>query len=345
MERRLAKTNILLTTIGRRTYLVRYFQEALKGNGSVYVTNSSPMVPAFEIADKAFLSPLTYDDEYIPFLKKVCMDYKVNAIVPVFDLELPILARHRKEFEDIGTKIVVSGEKTVLTCNDKWLSFKFLDEAGIGTPRTFLDIETVKEAIDNGDISYPVMIKPRWGMGTMSTYEACDDQELELLCKKVKREIFDSYLKYESSQDKEECVIFQEKLSGQEYGLDIICDLDSHYRSTIVKRKHEMRANETDCAVTVKDDNLKDIGECIAKSFGDMQGPMDVDIIRCGDKDYVLDLNARFGGGYPFSHIAGADVPRAIVKWLRGEMVEDGLITANENVTARKEIGIVKLNV
>jgi len=339
------RTNILLTTIGRRTYLVRYFQKALNGNGNVYVTNSSSLVPAFEIADKAFLSPLTYDEGYVPFLKRICLEYNINAIVPVFDLELPILARHRKEFEDIGTKIVVSGENTVLTCNDKWLSFKFLDGAGIGTPRTFLDINAVKAAISNGEISYPIMIKPRWGMGTMSTYEACDEQELELLNKKVKREIFDSYLKYESSQDKEECVIFQEKLSGQEYGLDIICDLNGIFRNTIVKKKYEMRANETDCAITVRDEALEDIGKCIAKSFGDMQGPMDVDVIRCGEKDYVLDLNARFGGGYPFSHIAGADVPQAIINWLRGEAVEDNLITAQEGVAARKEIGIVKINI
>ena len=29
-------------------------------------------------------------------------------------------------------------------------------------------------------------------------------------------------------------------------------------------------------------------------------------------------MNARLGGGYPFSHIAGTDLPGAIVEWLRG---------------------------
>ena len=46
--------------------------------------------------------------------------------------------------------------------------------------------------------------------------------------------------------------------------------------------------------------------------------PKDVDVIMNPDNmcPYVIDMNARFGGGYPFSHLAGLDLPRAVVEWL-----------------------------
>ena len=29
-----------------------------------------------------------------------------------------------------------------------------------------------------------------------------------------------------------------------------------------------------------------------------------------------------FGGGYPFSHLAGVNLPMAIIKWLKNEFVD-----------------------
>lgn len=33
-------------------------------------------------------------------------------------------------------------------------------------------------------------------------------------------------------------------------------------------------------------------------------------------------MNARFGGGYPFSHLAGVNLPKAIITWLTGEQLD-----------------------
>jgi carbamoyl-phosphate synthase large subunit len=32
-----------------------------------------------------------------------------------------------------------------------------------------------------------------------------------------------------------------------------------------------------------------------------------------------IDLNPRIGSGYPFSHVAGANVPAALISWINGE--------------------------
>ena len=55
-------------------------------------------------------------------------------------------------------------------------------------------------------------------------------------------------------------------------------------------------------------------------------------------------MNARFGGGYPFSHMAGANLPLAIVKWLQKEKVDKSLLKAESNVMAQKDINLVHVN-
>jgi carbamoyl-phosphate synthase large subunit len=46
---------------------------------------------------------------------------------------------------------------------------------------------------------------------------------------------------------------------------------------------------------------------------------MDVDLFIDGETVTVLEINPRFGGAYPVSHLAGAEFPRRIVAMLRGE--------------------------
>ena len=60
--------NILITSAGRRGYIIKYFKDALKGyGGKVYAGNSSHLSTAFEYADGSVITPLIYDKEYIFF--------------------------------------------------------------------------------------------------------------------------------------------------------------------------------------------------------------------------------------------------------------------------------------
>lgn len=334
--------NILFTSVGRRSYLVEYFKEALNGEGEVHVMNSSDISPAFLIADKATVSPLIYDKEYIPFLLNYCVENKITAIISLFDIDLPVLALNKHKFEKIGTKVIVADYDIVEKCNDKWKTFLFLKEKGFRVPKSYLDLEEVKKEIECGNLQYPLIVKPRWGMGSISILEAENEKELAVFYEKAKSEIKKSYLKYESKENMDACVIIQEKLKGQEYGLDVINDLDGNYVNTIIKKKFAMRSGETDCAVTVADEKAKRLG-CELSQVTKHMGNLDVDIFLCDGEYYVLEMNARFGGGYPFSHVAGVNLPLAIVKWLKGESVRPELLTADIGVMSQKDIRIVQL--
>ena len=57
----------------------------------------------------------------------------------------------------------------------------------------------------------------------------------------------------------------------------------------------------------------------------------------------MLEINARFGGGYPFSHIAGVDLPSAIVKWALDLPVEKDLLSAQVGTQGQKDLVITKI--
>lgn len=332
--------NILLTSAGRRGYIVKYFQDALGKEGKVHVANSSPLSVAMKYGDQAVVTPLIYDDEYIPFLTSYCQYHQIDAIIPLFDIDLPILSKNRSEFEKIGVTVIVSKEESIRICNDKWETFNYLKENNLNTPETFLSIASALNAVHTGRVSFPLIIKPRWGMGSISIYEASDQEELELLFKKVEKNILSTYLVYESNLNHESNVIIQEKLSGQEYGLDVINDLNGHYQNTVVKKKYAMRSGETDCAETVANPTLVQLAEQISRTLGHI-GNLDIDAFYVEGVAYILEMNARFGGGYPFSHQAGVNLPKAIVLWLQNANVKHSLLEAEMGVIGYKDIQII----
>ena len=336
--------NILLTSVGRRRYLVEYFKKALGDDGRVHVMNSSELCPAFTAADVAVVSPFIYDDNYISFLLKYCKENRIDALLSCFDIDLCILAKHKEYFKKIGTTVIVADYDIDIICEDKWKTSVFLEDYGFQSPKTYINLDKALNDLNEGIIQYPVIIKPRWGMGSISIYEADDSEELKLLCNKAKKNIMKTYLKYESSQNIEEAVIIQEKIIGQEYGLDIINDLNGNYVNTCVKKKYAMRSGETDCAITVDNKELRILGEKISK-ITKHPGNMDVDVFEKDNVYYVLEMNARFGGGYPFTHLAGVDEPKAIIKWLKGEDVDFSLVNPRFGVMGQKDISIIELPV
>lgn len=330
--------NILLTSAGRRTYLVEYFKEALVMAGEpglVHAANSRSC-PAFSAADRKTVTPLIYSEAYIPFLLEYCRKWDIGLVIPLFDIDLPVLAAAREEFQAQGTVVVTADREAVDLCNDKWKTYRTLSEQKILTPRSWLRTEDALAAVKGGQVSFPLMVKPRWGMGSLSVYQADCEEELVILDRKIRREIAGSYLKYEGVRDSAN-VIIQEKIRGSELGMDVVNDLSGRFCTVAVKRKEAMRAGETDEAETVESRELESLGKRLSALMGH-RGNLDVDILEEDGRYYVLEMNARFGGGYPFSHAAGLHLPYALVMWALGREPEAGCLKVRTGVRAQKDI-------
>ena len=123
-----------------------------------------------------------------------------------------------------------------------------------------------------------------------------------------------------------EYIIIQEKLTGNEFGLDVMNDLEGNHVAVSVKQKLAMRAGETDKAVTCDLPVLSNMGSVIGKNLKHI-GNLDVDIMQRANGDYcVLELNPRFGGGFPFSYEAGVNLPKAIIEWVKGNSVDASIL-------------------
>ena len=124
----------------------------------------------------------------------------------------------------------------------------------------------------------------------------------------------------------DEYILIQEKLTGNEFGLDVMNDLEGNHVAVSVKRKLAMRGGETDKAITVDLPEVREMGAIIGRNLRHI-GNLDVDIMQRANGDYcVLELNPRFGGGYPFSYEAGVNMPKAIIQWLKGETVDPKIL-------------------
>jgi len=318
--------NILFTCAGRRTYLLKYFKEQLFDEGLIVATDMQLSAPALSVADVKLQVPSVYSENYIDTILDICRQYNIKAVISLNDLELPILAKHKKCFDDIGVTLIVSDATIIDLCFDKYKTYKYLLSLGLSSPRTYIHYDEVVSAIERGELQFPLVLKPRWGSGSIGVEFVEDKQELEmtyaLLQKRIKRTLLSQ------ASVGEHYILIQEKIIGKEYGVDVMNDLQQNHIAVSVKRKLAMRAGETDKAVTEDNAEIRKIGTIIGENLKHI-GNLDCDVLERDGHYFVLELNPRFGGGFPFSYEAGVNMPGAIIRWLKGDYVDAQMLQPN----------------
>jgi carbamoyl-phosphate synthase large subunit len=220
--------------------------------------------------------------------------------VPLIDPELTVLAAQRQRFFDAGIMAVVSPPDTVKISGDKYLTYKFGKEKHIRVPETEIDLLKTKALFKSGRLGWPVVVKPRDGSASTNITYCRNEKQLE-----------NAFSNCPNS-------MIQEYVEGDEFGYDLFSDADYRPISVFCKRKLAMRAGETDKAVSTDDKNLIELGLKIAQAF-QIFGPADVDVKTGKDGPMLLEINPRFGGGYPCSHLCGADFPAKLLAICKGQ--------------------------
>ncbi|MGI6386011.1 MAG: ATP-grasp domain-containing protein [Desulfomonilia bacterium] len=331
--------NILLSSVGRRSYLVRYFQQALGGRGLVIATNSHTHATGMLAADRAAVVPPAGSEDFIEQLLDVCRHYEVGLLCSLHDWESPFIARACNRFRQLGTKVAVSDPSVLDTCLDKYAFWEFGMREGIRVPKTALGLDSALQYIADGTLDFPLVVKPRYGQGSIAVETVFTEDELHssfLLAKgKISRMESNGLLR-SSLED----LIVQEYVQGQEYGLDVVNDLNGKFAACFVKRKLAMRSGETDAAETVADPVLESFGRFIGERLIHT-GMLDVDVIVGRNGPCLLEANPRFGGHYPFSHEAGADIPAALIAWAQDRDPDPAWLRVRAGVQCLKDMRLV----
>jgi carbamoyl-phosphate synthase large subunit len=325
--------NVLLTCIGRRGYLIDFFKAALKGEGKVIVCDSRMDSPSLKQADMACQVPPLHDPSYPEALKQICIEQRITVLIPSFEPELLILSRELGAFCEIGTTVLVSKPSIVQTCYDKLAAGEFLSRCGILALESYSTLRQAREALACGKLAFPLMLKPRFGVSSQGCEIVNDYAELALAYRLLQRR-----LTRDCSSVSTGGILIQNCLEGQEYGLDVVNDLEGRYVTTFVRCKHRMRAGMTDRATTLIEPRFEELGRKLGEGLGHV-GILDCDVFLSRGELWVLDLNPRIGGGYPFSHAAGADFPSALIAWLKGGVPRAEWLRPRPDVTAaRKDV-------
>lgn len=293
--------NILICSAGRRVKLVSYFKEELsKINGRVIAIDCDMTAPALYFADAFEIVPRINDKEYIHVIKQLCNKYKINAVLSLIDPELTLLANYKEDFLRKGIHLIISDKETIEICFDKYFTYKFLKEYNLPGIPTYISIDEVMAAVEKGEISMPLIVKPRKGSASMGINTVYSLKELQIL--------FESY----------DDLVIQPFIQGTEYGIDCYIDMVNYRTINIFcKRKLKMRAGETDKSEAIKDLELTNIIENLLSVLKSM-GPIDIDCFKT-DSGYVIsEINPRFGGGYPHAHEVGQNFPKNIINNLQG---------------------------
>src|SRR5699024_10388483 len=112
--------------------------------------------PALYEADKHFIVPRINEDGYLETILSICKKNKVKAVLSLIDPELSVLAKHKRDFLDIGTTPVVSETEVIELCLDKYKMYEFCVENGFSTVKSYKDKDEFFNDVEKGKISYPV---------------------------------------------------------------------------------------------------------------------------------------------------------------------------------------------
>ena len=290
--------NLLFSCIGQRGYIADFFRAHLSPSDRIIGTGNTKWTPGFADCDASFILPDIDHEDYVPSVLDLCEREHINAVLSFSDPDVFKLSTAEERFAERGVVPLMPAPKIAEIAFDKLKTFEFLRDHGYSTPKTAADLSSARE------LKQPLYVKPRRGSGSRSTFLARSADELEVL------------FTYESD------MIVQEAIFGEEIDIELCGDLDGRPVGICTWRKFKSRLGETERAETFRDPSILDFGLRLGELLR-VRGPMDVDVIRVEDELFVLELNPRFGGGYPVSHLAGADFPRLLLQMLRpGSAIE-----------------------
>lgn len=308
--------NVLLTCAGRRHYLTTYFKQALGDLGRVVGTDMDLSAPALQACDVSRQVPGVFDPSYLDELKKVILEENIHMVFSLNDLEVCLLAENRAALEqETGATFYVPPVQTLDVCADKWRTVEFAREIGIVAPETFLTVASAVVALEVGRVQFPLIIKPRWGSASIGLHVVETLSDLETAFETCRKAVAKSAL---SSLGAEDTVIIQEVIQGPEYGVDLLYGKQENFIGFTAKKKLAMRAGETDKAVTVAPGPFQETVDKIAAALPH-RGNLDCDFLERDGKLYLLEFNTRFGGGYPFTHLAGANHVQMLLNDYQGK--------------------------
>jgi carbamoyl-phosphate synthase large subunit len=288
---------MLLSSAGRRVGLIRAFRSSARTLGidiEIFACDLKPeWSPACLEADFAFAVPEANSPEFVDHLVDFCEQHEVLLVVPTIDTELLALSLARDRFAAIGATVAVAPPDIVRMARDKLATADFLEAAGIPSPRTLAAEDSLAQT---ETWQWPLLAKPRHGSSSRGI------------------RIIDGPDDLRNFQPDEPYVV-QQMLHGREFTVNLFFDQSGALRTSVPHERLKVRGGEVEKGVTMREPVLSQFAQKLAVALDLPFGAMCYQAILSEDGAFsVFEINARFGGGYPLAHQAGATFTRWLIE-------------------------------
>lgn len=296
--------NVLLTSAGRRTSLLQFFQSAAsEQDGAVWAGDADPLAPTLQIASHSIALPPIQDRMYVPTLLDRVETLDLDIVIPLIDPDVQALSSVRHQFLTAGCQPLLSTPSFLELVHDKWKTVKHFSENGIRTPSSWRPAHSSPE-----DWPDPAFIKPRRGSASKNA-------------QRVGREHASSVAASINAP------LLQEVIEAPEITIDALFDLDGTLIHYVPRLRIRTMAGESIQGRTLSDPDLHSWLRHLLPHLGTIgaRGPITVQAFRTDPDPTLLEINPRFGGGFPLTHAAGGRYPKWILQMCNGTSVSPRL--------------------
>lgn len=286
--------NILITSAGQRVSLVKSFQKELTSiyeNANVFTADFNPLLaPACHVSDGFFAVPKVTDEEYINCLLKNCLEKEIKLVIPTIDTELSVLSANILEFQKNNIHVIVSDASFIKKCRDKRQTNELFAKYSIDTPIQF----------EQDKLEFPVFVKPYDGSRSEGIFTAFTPND-------IKNEHLENeklmYMEYISDEDYDE------------FTIDCYYDRNSDLKCVVPRKRILVRAGEVNKGVTKKNVIVDEFTKKLTKLEG-ARGCLTIQVFLHKTKNIMkgIEINPRFGGGYPLTYLSGANYTKWVIE-------------------------------
>ena len=280
--------NVLILSAGRRVELVESFLKEINSKNYDIKLFTTDIKPNYSAACKKienyFPSIEANDPNYINFLLEKSKTYDIGMILPTIDTELLTLSKNIELFKSNEINIIVSNPDLIEVCSDKRLTFNFFNNLNLDTPIIY----------KKDKLKFPCFVKPHSGSSSIGCLKIYKKEDLSISI---------------INNDK---IIFTELIGGEfsEYTVDMYYDQSGELKCLVPRQRIEVRAGEVSQGITRKN-YAYDYLLTHFKNLPGARGCITLQLFYNNKthKIYFIEINPRFGGGFPLSYSAKANYP------------------------------------
>lgn len=235
--------------------------------------------------DAFYQAPYATDEQdYVHFLLDTARKENIGYIIPLTDLEIDVLNKHRKEFSSEGIVLCIQSARCLEIVRNKWNLYNFFkDDELVNVPKSVYS----EELSSNMSLTFPLIGKPINGRSSEGLCIISNPTELKPFSERPN-------------------YIIQERISGSVCTVDYVRD---KYGNDVVVSREELLRTKNGAGITVRmfrDEMLETMVSYIGRRL-DVLGCVNMEFIYHAGvhKYYLIDINPRFSAGIAYTKKVG----------------------------------------